>query len=150
MPNDEPRCKLVPIYGKPLPTFGSGAMFTNFANEFKAFIMRGNVLDLAVGVVIGAAFSKIVDAIVNGLFMPIIGLLTGGINFGAYQLTLWGESKLGVGLVVQAVINFLIIGFCLFLVVKAANRIMKKEAAKPAEPTTTEKLLMEIRDNLKK
>lgn len=125
-------------------------MFTSFANEFKAFIMRGNVLDLAVGVVIGAAFGKIVDAIVNGLFMPIIGLLTGGINFSAYQLTLWGESKLGIGLVVQAVINFLIIGFCLFLVVKAANRLMKKEAAKPAEPTTTEKLLMEIRDNLKK
>jgi large conductance mechanosensitive channel len=124
-------------------------MLAGFANEFKKFIMRGNVVDLAVGVVIGAAFAKIIDAIVTGLFMPIIGLATGGIDFTAYKLTLWGESKLAIGMVIQAIIHFLIIGFCLFLVVKAMNRVMKQEEAKP-EPTASEKLLAEIRDLLKK
>ncbi|CAN5386288.1 large-conductance mechanosensitive channel protein MscL [soil metagenome] len=125
-------------------------MLKSFADEFKAFIMRGNVIDLAVGVVIGTAFGAIVDTIVKGLFMPIIGLLTGGINFAGYQLTLWGESKLAIGMVIQATINFVIIGFCLFLVVKAMNKFKKKEEAKPVEPTESEKLLAEIRDLLKK
>ncbi len=121
----------------------------SLATEFKAFLMRGNVVDLAVGVVIGAAFGKIVDAIVTGLFMPVIGVLIGGIDFSTFRLPLYGDATLGIGLVIQAVFNFVIIGACLFLVVKAINKMQKKAEAKPAEPTTSEKLLMEIRDNLK-
>ncbi len=119
-------------------------------SEFKSFIMRGNVVDLAVGVVIGAAFTKIVDAMVAGIFMPIIGLLTPNTNFNNITLTLYGESKLGVGALIQAVFNFVIIGACLFTVVKLMNAMQKKEEAKPSEPTPTEKLLTEIRDELRK
>jgi large conductance mechanosensitive channel len=122
---------------------------TSLATEFKKFLMRGNVVDLAVGVVIGAAFSKIVDAVVAGLFMPIIGLLTGGIDFSGYKLTIYGDAAIAIGVVIQAIFNFVIIGFCLFLVVKAMNRMQKKEEAK-AGPTPTEVLLAEIRDELKK
>ena len=127
------------------PKFNPGGL----ANEFKAFIMRGNVVDLAVGVVIGAAFGKIVEAIVAHLFLPIIGVLTGGIDFSGLKLTLWGDAKLGIGIVIQAIINFLIVGACLFLVVKGMNKLKKKEEAKPAEPSASEKLLAEIRDLLK-
>jgi large conductance mechanosensitive channel len=119
-------------------------------NEFKSFIMRGNVVDLAVGVVIGAAFGKIVEAIVSQLFMPIVGVLTGGIDFSGLKLPLYKDAQLGIGIVIQALINFVIIGACLFLVVKLMNKMQKKEVPPPAEPTPTEKLLAEIRDNLKK
>jgi large conductance mechanosensitive channel len=122
---------------------------SHWIKEFQAFIMRGNAVDLAVGVVIGAAFGKIVDGIVTGLFMPIIGWILKGIDFAKYEVVLDDNAKLGVGLVIQAIINFVIIGFCLFLVVKAMNRFIKKEEAKPAEPTASEKLLTEIRDSLK-
>lgn len=123
----------------------------SLASEFKAFIMRGNVIDLAVGVVIGAAFTKIVDAVVAGVFMPVIGILTPSINFNTITLPLNGESRLGIGLVLQAVFNFVIIGACLFSVIKAMNALnRKKEEEKPAELTLTEKLLAEIRDELKK
>ncbi len=120
------------------------------ASEFKAFIMRGNVVDLAVGVVIGAAFTKIVEAMVAGIFTPIIGLLTPNVKFDQVALTLYGESKIGIGLLIQAIINFVIIGACLFTVVKVMNTLKKKEEAAPAEPSATEKLLAEIRDELKK
>ncbi len=119
-------------------------------SEFKSFIMRGNVVDLAVGVVIGAAFTKIVDAMVAGIFMPIIGLLTPSTDFNTITIPLYGESKLGVGVLIQAIFNFVIIGACLFTVVKLMNALQKKEEAKPAEPTPTEKLLTEIRDELRK
>lgn len=117
--------------------------------EFKKFIMRGNVIDLAVGVVIGKAFSDIVEAIVKHIFMPVIGALTRGIDLNSYTLTLYGDAKLGVGAVFQSIIYFLIIGFCLFMVVKAMNKFQKKKAEAPPEPTATEKLLAEIRDLLK-
>ena len=81
--------------------------------------------------------------------MPIIGLITGGIDFSATSLTLYGDAKLGIGNVVQAVFNFVIVGACLFMVVKAVAKLQKKEESKPAEPTTSEKLLAEIRDELK-
>ena len=121
----------------------------SLVSEFKAFIMRGNVVDLAVGVVIGAAFGKVVESIVKDVFMPIVGVLTGGIDFSKETITLSGDAKLGVGNVVQSLINFVIIGACLFLVVKLMNTMNKKPAALPTEPTTSEKLLAEIRDSLK-
>ncbi len=121
----------------------------SLVTEFKAFIMRGNVVDLAVGVVIGAAFGKVVESIVKDVFMPIVGVLTGGIDFSKETITLSGDAKLGVGNVVQSLIHFVIIGACLFLVVKLMNTMNKKPAALPTEPTTSEKLLAEIRDSLK-
>jgi large conductance mechanosensitive channel len=117
--------------------------------EFKKFILRGNVVDLAIGVVIGAAFGKIVDSIVTHLFMPIVGVLTGGFDMSEMNIRLYKDARLGIGFVLQALVTFLIIGFCMFLVVKAMNRLMKKEPPPPAEPPPTEKLLAEIRDLLK-
>ena len=117
--------------------------------EFKAFIVRGNVVDLAIGVVIGAAFGKVVDSLVKDVFMPVIGLLLGGFDVSQLSVTLWGDAVIHYGNFLQAVINFLIIGFCLFLVVKGMNRLQRKEEAKVPEPTPTEKLLAEIRDALK-
>lgn len=126
---------------------------TKFFDEFKKFILRGNVVDLAVGIVIGAAFGKIVDSIVADLFMPIIGVMTGGMNLEGMSIQLYGDARLMWGKFLQTVVNFLIIGFCMFLVVKGVNqmhkRFLREEAAKPPEPTATEKLLVEIRDLLK-
>ena len=85
--------------------------------EYKKFILRGNVVDLAVGVVIGAAFGKIVDEIVKNLFMPFVGLLTGGLDMSQMNVTIYKDAKLGIGFVLQALITFLIVGFCMFLVV---------------------------------
>lgn len=117
--------------------------------EFKAFAMRGNVMDLAVGVIIGGAFGKIVSSLVADVLMPIIGLLSGGIDFSGLAMTV-GETSINYGLFLQSVIDFVIIAFCIFLMVKVMNRMKKKEEAKPAEPSSTDKLLMEIRDVLKK
>ena len=118
-------------------------------DEFKKFILRGNVVDLAVAVVIGGAFGAIVDAIVKHLFMPLVGLITGGYDMTGMNVTIYKDAKLGIGFVLQALISFLVIGFCMFLVVKAMNRLMKKEPPPPPEPTLSEKLLIEIRDLLK-
>ena len=124
-----------------------------YLDEFKKFIMRGNVIDLAVGVVIGAAFAKIIDSLVADMFMPVIGLLTGGFDISGQSATLYGDAKLLWGHFLQMVINFVIIGFCLFMVVKGMNvlqkRMQKEEESKPPEPTASEKLLTEIRDLLK-
>jgi large conductance mechanosensitive channel len=123
-------------------------------HEFKKFIMRGNVVDLAVAVVIGAAFSKIVESLVKDMFMPIVGLVTGGLDLSKEELTLYRDARLGYGNFLQAIINFVIVGFCMFLVVKAINRLKEfraaeAESAAPPEPTASEKLLAEIRDLLK-
>ncbi len=121
----------------------------SLATEFKSFIMRGNVVDLAVGVVIGAAFSKIVSTVVDKVFMPIIGLMTGG--YDVSQLTVgYKDAQIGVGAVAQTIIDFVIVGACLFAVVKVMNRMKKKEVAAPTELTLSEKLLTEIRDEMKK
>jgi large conductance mechanosensitive channel len=123
--------------------------------EFKKFILRGNVVDLAVGVVIGTAFSKIVDSLVADIFMPIIGLITGGVNIKVQTLHLYGNAYLAWGNFLQTVMNFVIIGFCMFLVVKGINALHKyvlkdeEEKKAAAEPSPTEKLLTEIRDLLK-
>jgi large conductance mechanosensitive channel len=126
--------------------------------EFKKFIMRGNVLDLAIGIIIGGAFGKIVSSFVNDVLMPPIGLLIGGIDFSDLALTLKEAQgdvpavMLKYGTFINTIIDFLIIGFAIFMVVKAANRMMKKEEEKPAAPPPPPKeevLLTEIRDILK-
>jgi large conductance mechanosensitive channel len=104
--------------------------------EFKEFVMRGNVLDLAVAVIIGGAFGLIVTSLVNDILMPLIGLLLGGINFTGLSFTV-GDAVVTWGNFVQAIVNFLIIAFAIFMIIKAANETKKKEpVAPPAEPTT--------------
>ncbi|MDX2062041.1 MAG: large-conductance mechanosensitive channel protein MscL [Bacteroidia bacterium] len=129
----------------------------SLTREFRAFIQRGNVLDLAVGVIIGGAFGKIVASFVDDILMPPIGLLLGGVNFRDIALTLkaaQGEAPavtLNVGLFLQAVVDFLIVAFVIFLVVRAYNRVKAPEApAATAEPSEEVLLLREIRDSLKK
>ena len=128
-------------------------------DEFKAFVMRGNVVDMAVGVIIGAAFGKIVTSLVNDIFMPIIGMILGNVNFSSLEIKL-GEPVEGVeqaaikyGMFIQEIVNFIIIAFCIFMFIKLINRIQKKKEEAPApapEPTKEEVLLTEIRDALTK
>jgi large conductance mechanosensitive channel len=123
----------------------------SMVSEFKAFAMRGNVVDMAVGVVIGAAFGGIVSSVVNDLITPVIGVVTGGVNFSEYKLPLYGDAALGIGNLVQKIFDFTIIAFVLFLIIKAMNTAKKKEEAKPAPVAETPpdvKLLTEIRDLL--
>ena len=113
--------------------------------EFKKFIMRGNVIDLAVAVIIGVAFGAVVNSLVDDLIGPIIGVVLGGINLAGQTLTI-GTVELGTGNFAQAVINFLIIGFVLFLIVRAMNRIMPPPPESPAPgPSTEEKMLEELK-----
>jgi len=106
--------------------------------EFKDFVMRGNVLDLAVAVIIGGAFGKIVGSLVNDIIMPLIGLMMGGVNFSELSFTV-GEAMVKWGAFVQTVLDFLVIAFVIFLIVRAANNLKKEPApAAPAEPTTKE------------
>jgi large conductance mechanosensitive channel len=116
--------------------------------EFRKFILRGNVVDLAVAVVIGTAFGDIVTSLVKDLFTPLIGLLTGGFDISG-QAWSYRDATFRWGHFGQMTINFLIIGFCMFLVVKAMNQLVKKEPPPPPEPTPSEKLLAEIRDLLR-
>ena len=94
--------------------------------EFKKFIARGNVLDLAVGVIVGGAFSSIVTSLVNNIFTPIIGLIVGGVDFSSLSIT-FKDTKIMYGAFIQSVIDFLIVAFCLFLVVKAVNKVTHKD-----------------------
>ena len=103
--------------------------------EFKEFVMRGNVLDLAVAVIIGGAFGKIISSLVNDVLMPLIGLILGGVNFSELAFTV-GDAVIAWGAFVQAIIDFLIIAFVIFLIVKSANAVKKEEPVPPAEPTT--------------
>jgi len=117
--------------------------------EFKEFAVKGNVIDLAVAVVIGAAFGKIIDSMVNDIIMPIVGKVLGDANF----FVSWEAGGIPIGKFVQAVFNFLVIAFVIFLVIKGINSAKKKQQAAPPappEPSSTDKLLMEIRDALKK
>jgi large conductance mechanosensitive channel len=130
--------------------------------EFKKFALRGNVVDLAVGVIIGAAFGAIVQSVVGDLLMPMIGAATGGLDFSNYFVPL--SSKVTADTLVEAkkqgavlaygnfltlVINFIIVAFVLFLVIRLMNQLIRNEAAKPPAPTKQEELLTEIRDVLK-
>ncbi len=120
--------------------------------EFKAFAMRGNVVDLAVAVVIGTAFGKIVSSLVENIITPLIGVLLGGVNFTGFSIMI-GAAELKYGLFLQSVFDFLIIAAAIFLVIKALTRLQKKEVEKPAEPTAVPEdiqLLREIRDSLKR
>jgi large conductance mechanosensitive channel len=126
--------------------------------EFKKFIMRGNVIDLAVGLVIGAAFGKIVTSLVDDIITPPLGLILSNIDFKEFKQVIGGTTEKPVtinsGLFIQTVIQFLIVAFVIFLIVKGINSLRKKEEADPTPaptpPTAEEKLLMEIRDLLKK
>ena len=136
----------------------------NMWNEFKSFAFKGNAFDLAIGVIIGAAFGKIVDSVVNDLIMPIIGAITGGVDFSSHFAALSSAvtatnyadaakqgAVLGWGNFLTVVVNFLIIAFILFQLVKISNRMKKAEPpAPPAGPSSTDKLLAEIRDALVK
>jgi large conductance mechanosensitive channel len=136
---------------------------SKFLNEFKEFAMRGNVIDMAVGVIIGGAFGKIVSSIVDDILMPPIGWLIGGVNFSDLKITLPAMEIPGVekvatatinyGNFIQNLIDFIIIAFCVFLLVKGINKLSKKKEEPapeaPAEPSNEEKLLTEIRDLLK-
>ena len=129
-------------------------------SEFRDFAMRGNVVDMAVGIVIGGSFGKIVSSFVNDVLMPPIGMAVGGVDFKDLALTLKEASgdvaavTLNYGSFIQTVIDFIIIAFAIFMVVKAMNKLKKKEEAAPPppppEPSTEEKLLTEIRDLLRK
>ena len=140
-----------------------------FIQEFKEFAMKGNVMDMAVGVIIGGAFGKIVSSLVNDVLMPVVGLVTGGVDFtnlfvtlgeGEYE-TIAAAKEAGVGVLaygqfIQNIVDFLIVAFCIFLMLKGINKLnRKKEEPAPAEPAapagpTQEELLAEIRDLLKK
>ena len=136
-----------------------------FFEEFKAFAMRGNVLDMAVGVIIGGAFGKIVSSVVDDIIMPPIGWLIGGVNFSDLKVTLPSVEMIGgeklqaatinYGNFLQTTLDFLIVAFCVFMLIKVVNKVTAKKEEKPAEtpkapePTQEEKLLAEIRDLLK-
>lgn len=139
--------------------------------EFKEFAVKGNLVDIAVAFVMGAAFGKIVTAFIDGIVMPLVGMLTGGVDFsdkvfvlkpaspevkdaaGQVLTKAIPEVSIKYGVFITNLFDFLVVAFCMFLVIKAINRLKKTEpapAAKPAEPSATDKLLAEIRDALKK
>ncbi|MBC8630655.1 Large-conductance mechanosensitive channel [uncultured Clostridium sp.] len=133
-----------------------------FIKEFKEFAVKGNIIDLAVGVVIGGAFSKIVTSLVNDIIMPVVGILTGGINFSEYKITLkeaignLPAVTLNLGNFIQTTVNFFIIAFCIFLFIKAINKMKlsnnKVEASVTKEKEASEEVLLlrDIKELLKK
>ncbi len=138
----------------------------SFVTEFKEFAVKGNVMDLAVGVIIGGAFGKIVDSVVNDLIMPLVGKAVGGLDFSNYYVALAGQDatlplveakKLGAvfayGNFLTVLLNFMILAFIIFMMIKQVNRLKKEAPAAPAAPAPTPEdvlLLREIRDSLKK
>lgn len=137
----------------------------NFIKEFKDFAVKGNAVDMAVGVIIGGAFGKIVTSIVNDIIMPPIGWLIGGVNFSDLKFTLpkmaiageeMQEATINYGAFIQTIIDFTIVAFCVFLLVKGINKLARKKKeeeatpAAPPQPSAEERLLTEIRDLLKK
>lgn len=140
---------------------------TGFIAEFKQFIARGNVMDMAVGVIIGGAFGKISTSLVNDIIMPVISMLTGGVDFSSWKLVLKeaalnaageieaAEVAINYGTFLSTILDFLIIAFAVFCMIKAINKMHRKKEEAPAappappEPSAEEKLLMEIRDLLK-
>lgn len=126
----------------------------NMIQEFKTFISRGNVIDLAVGVVVGNAFKDIVNSLVDNIIMPLVGILIGGINFTTLSLSIWGVD-IKFGLLLQSIVDFLIIAFCIFMTIKVINKLSRKKEEKKEEVKEQLKsdevlLLEEIRDLLKK
>ena len=125
-----------------------------FLTEFKTFIARGNVMDMAVGVIIGGAFSNITTSLINDIVMPLLGILTGSISFASLEVNI-GPAVITYGNFIQAVLNFLVMAFVVFCLVRTINRFHQKKETVPAappappEPSNEEKLLAEIRDLLK-
>ena len=128
----------------------------SFMKEFREFAMRGNVVDMAVGVIIGGAFGKIVSSLVADVVMPVLGILTGGVDFKDLKYVLEPANgdipavTLNYGMFIQNVFDFVIIAFAIFLMVKGINKLKKPAEEAAAEPSNEEKLLSEIRDLLKK
>lgn len=123
----------------------------SIVKEFRDFAMRGNVVDMAVGVIIGGAFGKIVSSLVDDVIMPLVGVLTGGIDFTGLKATI-GNANITYGNFIQNVVDFLIIAFCIFMMIKGLNKISKKKEEAPVAPPAPSKeevLLTEIRDLLK-
>ena len=124
-------------------------------NEFKEFAMRGNVVDMAVGIIIGGAFGKIVSSLVADVIMPPIGMIMGGVDFSDLAIALGegeGAASVNYGVFINTVLDFLIVAFAIFILIKALNSLKRKEEEKPAEPpkpSAEEVLLTEIRDALK-
>ena len=119
--------------------------------EFRDFINRGNVVDLAIAVIIGGAFGAIVTSLVNDIIMPLVGVIIGGLDFASLSIQV-GDAMIMYGSFIQAIVNFLIIAFVLFLIVRSLNKLQKQQEEAPApppEPPAEEKLLTEIRDLLK-
>lgn len=126
----------------------------NFVEEFKKFAMRGNVVDLAVGIVIGAAFQKIVTSLVNNIITPLIGSLMGGLDFTGFAFSVRG-SEVAYGIFLQSIIDFVIVALAIFMAIKVMNKLQQKENEKPeekkeVEPSEEVKLLREIRDAVTK
>ena len=136
---------------------------SSFLQDFKSFAMKGNVVDMAVGVIIGAAFGKIVSSLVNDIIMPLVGVVTGGMDFTDLkwviqkgitegETVIQPEVTMNYGAWIQTVVDFLIVAFCIFVMIKFMNQLRKKKEEAPAptpEPTKEEQLLTEIRDILK-
>lgn len=123
----------------------------NLLKEFKTFALKGNVLDLAIGVIIGAAFGKIVSSLVSDIIMPVFGLLLGGVDLSGLKATI-GDATLTYGVFLQTVVDFLIVSFSIFMFIRTLNRFQRKEETKaeePPAPSKEELLLTEIRDLLK-
>lgn len=136
----------------------------NLLKEFKEFAMKGNVVDMAVGVIIGAAFGKIVTSLVNDIIMPVVGVLTGGVNFSDYKFVIkqavmngsevvTPEVAVTWGAFVQTIVDFIIVAFCIFIAIKFMNKLKREKVEEPAPEApagpTTEELLTQIRDILK-
>ena len=131
-----------------------GQKAKGFLQEFKAFALKGNVIELAVAVVIGGAFGKIVSSLANNIIMPFAGVAAGGINFAELSVNI-GEAVIGYGVFLQSIIDFTIVSIGIFIAIKVMRSLQKKEEAKPeeekeVEPTEEVKLLREIRDSLKR
>ena len=116
--------------------------------EFRVFLQQGNVIDLAMAVIIGGAFGAIINSLVDDIFMPVIGILIGGIDFSGLSIQV-GESVVLFGNFIQAIINFVIIASAVFLVIRSYNQLRSEEQSAPPKPSAEEKILAEIRDLLK-
>lgn len=123
-------------------------LVTNYILEFKSFISRGNVVDMAVGVIVGTAFSKIITSLVNDILMPLIGIILGGLKFNSLTFTVLGV-KVAYGSFIQTIVDFLIISFCIFMIIKLFEKFKKKEETVAAVKSDEVLLLEEIRDLLK-
>ncbi|MEE9322094.1 MAG: large-conductance mechanosensitive channel protein MscL [Granulosicoccus sp.] len=117
--------------------------------EFKEFALKGSLIDMAVGIILGAAIGSLVGALVDSVLMPVIGIFMGGIDFSSLSVTV-GDAAIGYGAFIQALIDFLIISFVIFMILRMINSMKKKEAEAPAEPPADIALLTEIRDLLNK